>query len=181
MRIVTIGAIDGAFVHAMLVRQLKAGSNVEMTFVTDLTLLVGQQVSDLVRVMDGMATDTAHLTGGMRRPADVHFPDVFGVAGEATVENLVGRKIRKTDDPRFIPHSFDMQLARAVTTLAARFLQRRLRQCDRFEVGVAIEAVPQVGMAGLADLAADVLVGIRRRLGGYGRETNRGHTDDARE
>ena len=97
------------------------------------------------------------------------------------VENLVGRKIRKTDDLGLVAHSFDVELAGAVATLAAGFLGRRFSQCDRLEVGVAVEALPQVGVTGLTDLAAHVLVRLGWCLARRGPEADHNKTGDTRK
>ncbi len=63
----------------------------------------------------------------VRRPADVHLPDVFGVAREAMVEDLVGRKVRKSSDLGFVAHALDMEFTRAVAAFTAGFLRRGFR------------------------------------------------------
>lgn len=164
VRIMTIGAVDGALIHAVLERQLKARLDAAMAVVANLALLVRQQALHAFRMMDRVATRATHFGRRMRRAPDVHLAEVLGVAGETLVNHLIRPESGKNGDLRFIAEAFDVRLARTMAAFAACFLRRLFAQSDGLKVRIPIETVPEIGMAGLARLAAHEGIRLRRSL-----------------
>ena len=126
----------------MFERQLEARANVEVALVTDFALLIGKQVAALRRVMNGVATDAAHLPGRVGRAADLCLSYVFGVTPQAAADDLTRFQERKARDLRLVSHPLDVEFPRSVTAFTAGSFRRRVFERDRFEVRIPVEPVP---------------------------------------
>ena len=94
------------------------------------------------------------ITECMRRAADIGAAHGLGVAAQACVENIVGRKLGERDDGGLAAACPDMLQSGAVATFAAGVIGWFLAGGDTFEVRILVEVRPNVGMAGAANVAA---------------------------
>jgi hypothetical protein len=98
VRIVAIRTGNDSFVHPMFGGHVELRSNRGVTFVAEIGLLFGEQRLRTDRPMNGMATGTGDVVLGVLRATDLGPADVFGVAGEAGVQDALRRQLAESDD-----------------------------------------------------------------------------------
>lgn len=127
--------------------------------------------------MNGMATGTGHAVQRVTGASNVGARDALAMAGQAVVQNLVRSELRESDDGG-LGRRFDVRPTGTMAAFATSPLRRLLRQRDALEVRVLVEARPDIGMTGFADIAADVVGAPRGDAecdGRHGHSTERLH------
>ncbi len=180
VRVMAVRALDRALVDAVLEGKIEARADIGVALVANLFLAFGEQMTGLLRVVNRMAVDAADLGGRMRRAANVHLAEVLGVTAQAAVQHLTGFEEREADDFRCIAQAFEVLLAGTVAAFAAGAFRRLEARGNRFEMRVAVEAAGDIGMAGRADLAAEVVIFFRRALPAQQRRRQREQQEPAR-
>ena len=180
VRVMAVRALDGALVDAVLEGKIEARADIGVALVANVFLAFGEQMTGLFRVVNRMAVDAADLGGRVRRAANVHLAEVFGVTAQAAVQHLIGFEKREEDDFRFIAQAFEVLLAGTVAAFAASAFRRLEARGNRFEMRVAVEAAGDNGMAGRADLAAEVVIFFRCALPAQQRRRQREQQEPAR-
>ena len=171
MRVVAIGADHEAFVDAMLESQGELRAHIVVATVAQVDLARRKEEFRHGRFVDRVAVCADDITECMRRAADIGAADGLGVASQACVENIVGRKLGERDDGGLAAACPDMLQSGAVAAFAAGVFRLGFTRRDALEVWIAVEILPNVGMAGAANLAANVIGGEGQRR----REAQREH------
>jgi len=175
VRVVAVGAKNGALVHAMTKRQFELGANLKVAGVAGLALGGCEQRPFLLGTMDRVAGDATDLAGRVGGATDLHLAEVGGMASQATVQD--GRRLEfgKDDDLGLVSGVGDVEPAGSVTPLAAGSRFRLIFHCEGTKVRIAVESLPDIGVACLTGPAADVRVllgrlGAERKQGGGGEQ-----------
>ena len=137
-----------------------------MASVAQLALRLGEQEFRRGRFMDRMAVRANHVGFGVRAPPDIRARNRLRVAAQAGIENFVRRQLRKRYNRRLAAASLDVSFARSMAAFASSVFWGFLSRSDALEMRIPIKIGPDVGMAGLANIAADVIGGLSR----YSRE-----------
>src|SRR4029077_10583311 len=98
MRIVAIGALNEAFVHAVVERNFKLRPHLKMAGVTKLRLALHEQELLDGGMMGRMAIDATDLVACMLRATCVHMCGVFCVAIEAALIHFLGCRLIEAED-----------------------------------------------------------------------------------
>jgi len=162
MRVVTIGAVDDAFIHPMLKRHGKLRPDPGMALIAELSLRLRQQKLRRRRTMNGMAIGTNHVGLRMGRAPDVGAWEILGVAIQASIENLAGIELFERPDGGRAAARGNVSISRAVAAFAASLFGRLIGQRDTAVVGVLIENVGDFVVAGGANARSNIL-GLRTR------------------
>ena len=91
VRVMTIGAHHHALVYAMLGGLRKLGTDIAMASVTDFSLSLRQQASVRLRAMNRMTGCADYISFAVIATANIRPVQIFTVATEAGVENLIWR------------------------------------------------------------------------------------------
>lgn len=91
MRIVAVRALHESFVHPMLGRHRKLGSDVGVTPVAELRLGLGEKQLRCRGFMNRMATGAGYFARRMRRAADVGAGNLLRMTRQARVQRLLRR------------------------------------------------------------------------------------------
>jgi hypothetical protein len=94
----------------------------------------------------------------MAGPPDAGAGDRLAVAAEAGVEYLVRRRMRERNDRGLGSVPLNVLTARSMAALAPGLLGWLVRGRSALGMWILVEVLPNVGMAGLADLATDKIV-----------------------
>src|SRR5436190_12733599 len=117
-----------------------------------------------------MAVGTDDVTLGVLAAADIGAGNGLAVAAQAGIQDFFGSKPRKRDGNRGLAASgVYVVLAGAMAALAPGVFGLLFARRNAFIVGIAEKQCGYVGMAGAADIAADV-VRCRQRGWGHKRE-----------
>ena len=116
--------------------------------------------------MDGVAVRANNVVFCMRRAPDIRAAQGLAVAPQTIVQNLSGMEHRERNDGGFSATCLHMSASRTVAALAPGVFRRFFAGCDAPVVRILVESRPNVGMAGSADIASDIVVG---RGGSQGR------------
>ena len=170
VRIVAVGALHEAFIHAVLGGHVELRADGGMAGVAHLVLLLCQQIFGRRRVVDGVATGARDIVQGVLGAANVGAVQVARVTFETIVEDGLGRHQGKgVWDGRFAAARFDVRLSRPVATLAPGSLGRFLAGGEALEVRVLEEILKDVGVTNATRIAADEPAWTGRRgRGGRG-------------
>jgi len=158
VRIVTIRALDHALVYAMFKRHVELRSYGGVAVVTKIRLSLGQQELWRRRAVDGMTTRTGHVGERVLGAANLGSGEIFGVTPQTVVESLNRLQQRESNDRRLPAARFNVGAPGAVTSLTAGALGRLPAAGDALIVRILIKVEPDIGMAGLAYCASDVLL-----------------------
>jgi hypothetical protein len=168
MRIVAIGALNEAFIHAMVEGHFKLRPHLKMAGVTKLRLALHEQELLDGGMMGRMAIDATDLVAGMLRADGVHMFGVFCVAIEAALIHFFGCRFIEAEDFCGVGGVRGMGGTRPVAGFAAVtgnvvFLEEGYLPVRRFVPGVE-----DLLMTGLACVGAGV-----GGFGGRGRRRGR--------
>lgn len=156
MGIVAIAARHAAFVDPVLVGHRKLGANRGVAAVTEIGLTFREKKFGCRGAMDRVAAYAGDIGLGVRTSLDLVSIEVLAVAGEAIVESLLGTHLGKGSDGGFAAARLDVSFPRAVAAFATGSLGRRFSRSDRAIVGVPVEVQPNIRVAGLADVRANI-------------------------
>ena len=107
-----------------------------------------------------MAVCADYVSQGVRRAQNISARKSFGVTVQTCIQNLSRRHERKRARDRGLSSAgLDMGRGRAVAALAARALGRQVTRRYALIMRILVEVKPDVGVAGLTFLAADVTAG----------------------
>jgi len=98
MRIVTVGALNEALIHAVVKRHFKLRPFREVAGVTELRLGLYEQELFGGGVMGRMAIDATDLVAGMHRTHGVRMFGIFCVAIEAALIHFLGCRFIEAED-----------------------------------------------------------------------------------
>jgi len=155
--IVAVRTLDYALIDAMLEghRELRPDSTVAA--IAEIRLPLGQQKFRRGRLVNRVAIGTDHILLHVNAAADVGTREGLTVAAEARVQGLGWTEFRKGNDGRFAAPGLYMCLAWSVTRLASRIFGSLLTGGKTFVVGIPVKRRPDIRVAGLAYVTADVL------------------------
>jgi hypothetical protein len=156
MRVMTVGALDNAFVDTVLRRHIELRLNCSMAVVADIGLRLGKKVFRCCCTVNGVATRTGDACHGVLGAPDLCSRKVLGVAGEAVVEDLLRLQLREGNDGVLSTFRLDVSLSRAVAPFTSSPFRRLILEGNALVVRVAKEWCRDVRMARSADIAADV-------------------------
>ena len=159
MWVVAIRALHESFVDTMLEGHRELRANGRMAAITDLALLLfRKQELRCGRAVNRMAVGTDDVALGVLAASDIGARNGLAVAAEACIQNFFGSKPRKRDGNRGLAASrFYVILAGAMAALAAGVFGLLFARSNAFIVGISEKWREYVGMAGAADIAADVI------------------------
>ena len=103
-----------------------------------------------------MATGTHDIVHRVLGTANLRASEILRMTPQAVVEDLFWLQLRERNDSRFPAPGLDVGLARTVAAFATRAVGRLIPGRSGAIVRVLEEAGPLNGMAGTADVAADV-------------------------
>ena len=98
MGLVAVGALDGAFVDAMLEGHGELGLHVGVAVVAEVLLLVGEEVFGGSRFVDGVAVGADDFGLGVAAAANVGAGHILRMALEAVIKGLLGGEDGEGDD-----------------------------------------------------------------------------------
>lgn len=179
VRIVAIRTLDGTLIHPMLERHRELRLHRSVAGITKLTLLLlREQKSRSLRVVDRVAVGADDIRLRVRAPADIGARERLRMATEAGVESLFGPDFGKRDNGRLTAVCFDVGFPRSVAALAAGIFGRLFTAGDALVVRITKELVPNRSVAGLAGFAANVIRGRsnNRQKKGSGNHPKQLHT-----
>lgn len=159
----------------MTKRQFKLGADLEVAGVASLAFGCGEQGPFLSGTMDRVAGDATDFAGRVGGATDLHFAEVGGMACQAIVQDGGRLEFGKDYDLGLVAGVGDVESAGSVAPLATGSRFRLIVHCDGAKVRIAVESLPDIGMASLAGPAADerVLIGglgAERKQGGGGEQ-----------
>jgi hypothetical protein len=137
-----------------------------VTVVAEIGLLFGEQRLRTDGPMNGMATGAGDVVLGVLRTSDLGPADVFGVAGEAGVQDALRRQLAESDDRGLAASSLYVRFSGTVAALTSGLFRRLFSRRNRLVMGILVETGPNIRMTCLTDCAAYVrgCAGTRRRL-----------------
>jgi hypothetical protein len=137
-----------------------------VTVVAEIGLLFGEERLGTDRPMNGMATGTGHVVLGVLRAPDLGPADVFGVAGEAVVQDTLRRQLAESDDGGLAASSLYVRFSGTMAALTPGLFRRLFARRNGLVMGILIETGPNIRMTCLTNCAAYVrgCAGTRRRL-----------------
>ena len=159
--IVAIGALDGAFVDAMLEGHGELRAHGGVAGIAEIGLLFGEHLCGSLRLVNGMAIGSDHVVQGVRAAADVGSRNGLRVAAQARIENFCRADLREDANGFFAAAGVEVVASRAVATLATGVFGLFLAGDNALIVRVAVEGFQEFLVAGATHLAADVVVGDR--------------------
>ena len=119
-----------------------------------------------------MAVGAHDIALGVLAAADIGAGNGLAVAAEACIQDFFGSQSRKRNGNRGLAASgFYVILAGAMAALAAGVFGLLFARSNALIVWISKKRREYVGMAGAADIAADV---IRRRQRGWGQKREKG-------
>ena len=116
MNIMTVAALNQAFVHSMMERHIEGRFHVGVALKAKHGLSSLQQLFLVCAAMDAVAACAADACLGMRGTFKVGMRP--GVAAQARFVHFCGRCLGRIEDLRNVAASLHMRLARAMATLA---------------------------------------------------------------
>jgi len=161
MRIMTVRTVHQALVNAMLERHGKLRADRRMSGVAELALHLGQQSARRRAVMDGVAGSAIERGLEMFGAAEVHAAHFVGMTAQTARDDLFRRANGKGENARLRGCLYVLRAG----TVAAFATGRAWLGQHLFiaEMRIAEELPGEVGMAGLARLAAGIVRGPRGR------------------
>ncbi len=148
--IMAIGALHHTLIHPVFKGHVELRTNRSVAVVTKVRLRLCQQELGRCRFMYGVAVGTNDIGESVLRAAYLGASHIFGMAGQAIVENCFLRHDRESLDGGLSSARLDVPFAGAVAAFAAARLHRRLLRHQGFVVRIAVKGSPDVGMASFA-------------------------------
>lgn len=171
MRIVAIAASHEPFVDAMLEGHVELRANIGVAAVTKLRLAFGQQKFGRRCLVYGVTLSAANVVERVDRAMDVRAGETFGMAAQTGLRCLLRRQQRECANGGLAAMGLDMGFAGTMAAFTAGVFGFFFFAGDALEVGILVEAGPNVGVAGFTNRTADEFAG--RVLGEGGRRQDR--------
>ncbi len=160
MRIVTIIALNQAFINPMVIGlgEICLGRN--MAPVTQLWLIFNQQVFFLCRVVGRVAIETADIATRVGRCRKVRLRMTLAVAAETAGAGLLPRLSLEEEYLRLVAATCDVFGSRTVATFTALMRRAAFRVQGSLPMGRFLPSVVNFLVTSLTGIRAHVLGGI---------------------
>ena len=175
MWVVAIGALDQAFIHAVVKRHLELGFLLQVARVAELRLRFGQKKLFCFRMVWRMAGNATDVILRVYRVDGVHVLRAPGVARHAARIDFLGRSVLEGEDFGYVPAARYVVGTGAVATFATLVRRTAFGIESSLPVRRFFPAIVDFLVAGLAGLRTHILRRVRGLSAGRGRAASCRH------